>query len=83
MNAFCEAGYFFLGLKNREFGGLHDTRLDEMQAEFIFVGLCLRLDNKADYLFNLLDKAHQNTCVGDVEYSMESRKNKAQLGYVG
>ena len=71
--AFCEAGYLFLRFKHGEFGGLHDTGLNEMQAEFVFIGLFFGFDDIAYYLFNLLDETYQNCRIDDVECRMERR----------
>ena len=69
--------------KHREFWGFHDTRLDETQAEIILISLLLGLNNKANNLFNLLNKAHQYASVDDVESCMEGRQSKTQFRCIG
>ena len=74
---------FLLSLQYRDFRSLHDTTLDEAQAEVVLVGILLRTDNLAYQLLNLWDKPYQDKGVGEVERGMEGGKHEGELGCIG
>ena len=83
LDALGETVDFLLSLQNGDFRSLHDTTLDEAQAEVVLVGILLRTDNLAYQLLNLWDKPYQDKGVGEVERGMEGGKHEGELGCIG
>ena len=83
LDALGEGVNLLLCLQYGDFRGLHDTRLDEAQAEVILVGVLLRTDNLANQFLHLWDEPYQDEGVGEVEGRVEGCKHEGQLGCVG
>ena len=76
----AEDGDFLLGLEHRDFRRLHQTALDVLQTEFLFLLALLRLDDLADELLDLRDEPDQDEGIGHVESGVEHRQGEGKLG---